>query len=247
MSTVCMDGKPGPLLGQIARAGGGRAGQASDGGGASRALMKTLPGLAEKPFRAVSLTVRAWLEVEHFSIPQNWPSFDHEEGITFELGDMDEGDFRSLDFHLDIPGLADLGHHDIAEVEAQWTDCRTRRIESARTSVWVNIPEEESAGGEIEYGTRMNFPRPSPAGEPSANAADGSDAQRRRPRPEQPRRKIPKALEKRVAEIAREQASLEVERLLRQADGQPQDESRSGQPERSDERKWPDGEGPRES
>ena len=92
VSTICMEKRPNPLLGKVAKAGGGRARVATDGAVAARALIRALPGLANKPIRAVSLTIRPGPEVTEFSLPNPWPTIEREDGITFELGDLREGE-----------------------------------------------------------------------------------------------------------------------------------------------------------
>ncbi len=116
--------------------------------------------IQNKPIRAVSLMVRPSLEVASLSLPEPWPVADGEDCLTLNLSEMRAGETLFLDFHLEIPELAELGHEDVIEIEARWTDIKTKRTESARTRIWVNIPEDEPGGEPVDYELKLNLSGP---------------------------------------------------------------------------------------
>lgn len=244
VSTVCMERKPNALLGKVAAAGGGRARLATDGAVAARALTRALPGLANKPIRAISLTLRPGPEVAECRLPGPWPTVECEDGITLELGDLREGETCNLNLRLQVPGLAELGHREVIEIEAEWTDFRSRRIESAKTSIEVNVPEDEPGGGSVDYELKMDLSGPEKPRQDPGQPAIQPPRSSRPKRPNKPRRPIPKALEERMEEMVREQTRVEVHRRLRELGHDLPQGSHRGPTASSDEGQWPDGRGP---
>jgi hypothetical protein len=240
VSTICMENRPSALLGRIAAAGGGRARVSSDGTAAARALMRALPGLANKPIRAVSLTVRPGPEVASCNLPDPWPVADSEDGLTLELGDMRAGETLALDFHLEIPGLAELGHREVIEIEAQWTDFKSKRTESARTSIRVNVPEDEPGGKPVDYELKLDLSGPETPQPESGGKASQPPSLNRPRREKKPRRPIPRALEERMEEMVREQTRAEVRRHLGELGYEQLREPGQGPPDAGGENHWPD-------
>ena len=208
-----MGSRPGNLLRQISRQGGGRAHLASDGSAVVGVLGGVLPGLLHRPIRGLSLTLRTSVEVETFSLSGEWPVLDLEGELTHELGDLRAGEARDLTLRLGVPGLSNIGHLDIAELELEWTDLTTRQTRSALAPIWINLPEGGSGCGQIEYETKFDF---EPARDMLPNTAEemaeDRTASRRHRRPTS--RPIPPALEARVEELVRERTAIELERAL---------------------------------
>ena len=218
VSTICMDPRPGAILRQVARQGGGQATQTTDGGATTRALMKSVPGLAEKAFRGISLTVRCTPDVAGFDTPAPVPSIELGDGITYELGDLGEGESRSIDFRLEIPELASIGPREVAEIELRWTDMKEKRTETARADIWANALEGGPGGGATERSTEMAFSGPDYTERlPEDDESDGLPPGDNRQRPA-PRRPTPSAAQRRIREIVTEQVRLEVERQLEHRD-----------------------------
>jgi len=241
VSTICMERRPNALLGKVAAAGGGHARLATDGAVAARTLMRVLPGLANKPIRAVSLTLRPGPEVAKCSLPKPWPTVERDDGITFELGDLRDGETRNLDFHLEVPGLADLGHREIVDIEAEWTDFRTKRTESATTRIRVNAPEDEPGGGTVDYDLKLDLSGPDVPRRESGKVGNRTSGPSRPRRQDNPRRPIPPALEERIAEMVSGQTREEVERQLRKLGHEKSREARQGPPRTGGEDQWSDG------
>ena len=140
----------------------------------------------------------------------------------------------------------------MVEIEAEWTDFRSRRTESAHTSIRVNIPEDQPKGNPVDYDLKLDLSGPEPSqtnrprqkprsGQSDANQQRaGSDQQRSR-RQGKPRRPIPKALEERVEEMVRERTRAEVQRQLRELGHDQPREPRQGPPDVGGEEQWPEG------
>lgn len=221
VSTISMGPRPGNLLRQISRHGGGRAHLAGDGSAVAGVLAGVLPGLLDRPIRALSLSVRTSIEVEQFSLSGDWPVLDLDGETTLELGDLRAGESVGTTVRLRVSGLGDIGHLEIAELELEWTDVTTKCTQSALAPIWVNLPEGASGCGEIAYQTKLDFELARDMLPDTAEDMKEDGARPRRTR-RPTSRPIPPTLEARVEELVRERTAIEVERQLREL--KPDDE-----------------------
>ncbi|MGA1213286.1 MAG: VWA domain-containing protein [Solirubrobacterales bacterium] len=241
VTVISMDGKGSGFLSGVAKAGGGRMCGTNEGQRVCEVMLEKVPGERNDRIRGVELVVEPCENVRSIEISDEVPVEGYDDGVIGQVGDLRDGETRDLLIKFEVDDLEELDDDHLAGLTIKWSDLVREKAFWASMPVKVNgYPGDprprvrELFNTDPEEGVMFEFPRSEIdrkqwPGRPSRSEGDDDESPRppqgaqERMRAARERRErvdrmaegdLPPEMEARIAELAREQSSQEVARLM---------------------------------
>ena len=241
VTVISMDGRGSGFLSGVAKAGGGRMCGTNEGQRVCEVMLEKVPGERSDRIRGIELVVEPCGSVRSIEAKGEEAVDARDDGLLVRVGDLRDGETRDVLIEMEVDELEDLDDDHIAGLNIQWSDLGLDKAFWASMPVKVNgYPGDprprvrELFNTDPEEGVLFEFPRseidrrqwpgrpPRPAREEEGAPRPPKGAQDRMREAREKRKMvermaegdIPPEMEARIAELAREQASQEVARLM---------------------------------
>ncbi|MFM8791927.1 MAG: VWA domain-containing protein [Solirubrobacterales bacterium] len=238
VTVITMDGQVNGYLSSIAHQGDGRLVGTTDGARVCEVMLEKIPGRRKERIRGVEVVVES-----DDSVGTIWPKGDDEiepygDGVICHVGDLRDGQVRDVLFELEVEGLKELDDDHIAALDIRWSDLELEKAFWASMPVQVNgYPGDprpnvsELFNTDPEEGVLFEFPKVEvKLRYPGKSQGEGGDEKPSPPKSAQEQMRearekrkqvermaegdLPDEMAARIAELAREQSSREVARLM---------------------------------